>query len=348
MAKPRKQLLFSVISTLLISIIGYVDWITGYEFSVTIFYLFPITLLALYKDATKVQLIINSLIAAIVWMIADVYARHAYSNILFLYWETFARFIVSIIISLLIYKLRKEHSNLTESNEKLKKLNEEKNTFLGIAAHDLKNPITTINIISETLLDKKNINLMNPDDMIKMIHEANKKSLDLINGLLDVSRIESGTINVKLQRLKYVNFAKKWIEINQLLATKKEIDIILEAENYGIEAQFDSVYMEEVFNNLLTNAIKYSYKNGKIKVRISKLEDKVLTEIIDNGVGISENEISNLFQPFTKSSSKPTYGESSTGLGLTIVKKIISLHNGEVGIKSKLNEGTNVYFFLSA
>ena len=345
-ANISNKLIISLIFAVFTIFIGVLDWFTGYEFSLSPFYLIPIALLALYKNVAVYQLIINSIISALVGFAADVLAKHHYSHAFFLYWDAFVRFTISSIISLLVYSLKKEHFKLIQSNEQLKKLNEEKNIFLGIAAHDLRNPISIIKSFSEILIINKKHQEKEIENYIKIIHDASDQSLNLIMNLLDVSKIEAGAINIKFQPLNYIAFIENNITINQYIADKKSSKLSMEAESDHIVVDFDPAYMEEVLNNLISNAIKYSHNNCEIKIRISEKNLQVLTEVIDNGVGIPESELKNLFNPFQKTTAVPTSGEPSTGLGLAIVKKIVTLHNGEVGIRSVLREGTNVFFSL--
>ena len=340
------RIVLSLISALILSIIGYIDWVTGYELSLSIFYLVPISLLALYRNVNKIQLIINSFHASFVLLLADYYSEHTFSNIIILYWDALTRFTIYLLVSLLIFRLKNEHKKLMIANDNLRKMNEEKNIFLGIAAHDLRNPISATQSLSEIILNDENLKKEEVNFFIETIYQANCRAMDLVTNLLDVSRIESGIVNIKFQKKNYIEFLIQCIELNQIIANKKEIKILFETGTEPITLEFDPIYLEEVINNLLSNAIKYSYPKSIIKIKVSVSEKHVLTEIIDNGVGISSDEIAILFNPFQKSSSKPTSGESSSGLGLAIVKKIIVLHNGEVGIKSELNKGSNVYFSL--
>ncbi|HEY4786762.1 MAG TPA: HAMP domain-containing sensor histidine kinase [Bacteroidales bacterium] len=340
------KLIISFIFAVIIILIGILDWLTGYEFTLSLFYLIPIAVLALYKNVNQLQLIINSLLSAVVWLVADYYADHTYSNFFFPVWEAFARFVIYFIISILIYSLKKERLKLIESNKKLQNLNDEKNKILGVAAHDLRNPIAAMVSFSELLLSSKDYSQEDTQRLLKLINQGSKNSLHLLNDLLDVTRIEAGTVNINLQPVEYIEFAKNCIHLNQLVADKKRIKIGLETDIEKLTFNFDPIYLEEVFNNLISNAIKYSYEESMVKVRISQVNSSVVTEIIDNGVGIPEDEVINLFNPFQKTSAKPTSGEPSTGLGLAIVKKIITLHHGKVGISSMLDKGTSAYFHL--
>jgi signal transduction histidine kinase len=110
---------------------------------------------------------------------------------------------------------------------------------------------------------------------------------------------------------------------------------------------FDPVYLSEVIDNLITNAIKYSNRDKQIEVLVKVTDDKWLrTEVKDNGIGIDSSELDKLFKPFSKTSSRPTSGEISSGLGLAIADKVVRLHGGEIGVQSKINEGSTFYFTL--
>lgn len=336
----------SLISFVIIILIGFLDWYTGYELTLSIFYLIPVSLLAFYKNTTIPQLVINSFLAALAWFIADIYTSHPYTSLFFPLWETFARLVIFLSISILIYYLKKEHLKLIDSNKKLQALNVEKNQLLGMAAHDLRNPIAVVVSISNLLLNNKDYTEEDVKRLIERINQAGNNTIKLLNDLLDVSRIEAGTVNLKIRKVEYISFIKNCLQENQYLADKKRIKLMFETDIDPLVVEFDLTYMEEVINNLVSNAIKYSFEKSEVNIKITSNESELLTEITDKGVGIPENEVNKLFTPFQKSSARPTSGESSTGLGLAIVKKIVTLHNGSVGITSVWNEGTTAYFHL--
>ena len=336
----------SLLSIFVITLIGIIDWETGYEFSLSIFYLIPIVFFALIKNVNFVQIVINAVYAAFVWFSAYINPEKSYSHFLIPYWETFAILAMFLLVSILIYKLKNEHKDLIESNKKLRLMNEEKNVFLGIAAHDLRSPLAGISGITNLLINDNSLDKNETSQFLKLINDASEKSLTLLSNLLDVSRIEAGIVNIKLQPHNYYDFINRCIANNRYFAKQKNIDIDFTSKHTNLIANIDPIYFEEVINNLISNAIKYSYPNSQIHITVGLSNNRILTEIEDSGVGIPDDEIDSLFSPFYKSSAKPTQGEPSTGLGLAIVKKIILLHNGEVGLKSKVNEGTNVFFYI--
>ena len=170
--------------------------------------------------------------------------------------------------------------------------------------------------------------------------------LQLINDLLDISKIESGKLDLKKNEIDYIAFVERNIRMNEYFAQNKDIGIVSE---FGIQQQilsFDDGKIDQVLNNLIGNAIKYSNPGTTITVKVFVENNQIVTQIIDNGQGIPEQEINDIFRPFKKTSVRPTNGESSHGLGLAIVKKIIEGHKGEVGVSSVVGTGSNFYFTL--
>jgi signal transduction histidine kinase len=247
------------------------------------------------------------------------------------------------ILSRLLYFITVLTKELDDQNQLLQTLNEQKNEFLGIAAHDLRNPIGVILGISN-LLEKQTGE--EHKKYTEIISGTSSTMLQLINDLLDISKIESGKLDLKKNETDYIAFIKRNVKMNDYFAQNKNIGIVSE---FGMENQllsFDDGKIDQVLNNLIGNAIKYSNPDTTITVKVFKEENKIVTQIMDNGQGIPEQEINDIFKPFKRTSVKPTSGESSHGLGLAIVKKIVEGHNGEVGVSSVVGKGSNFYFTL--
>lgn len=244
-------------------------------------------------------------------------------------------------------KVEERTQELAAANVNLKKLNIEKNKYIGIVAHDLRNPIGSAFSFSDLLIEDFEI-IENTDkkNYLKIINERCLYSLNLISEFLDASKIEAGTFELKLQKQNYIEFINDCVKQNQILARNKLQTIEVLTENNEISLNFDRNKMEQVINNLLTNAIKYSHSNTKIRVEISVSDNNVITKIIDEGQGIPAHELSNLFNPYKTTSVKSTANEKSTGLGLAIVKKIIEAHNGSVSVESKVGVGSEFTFTL--
>lgn len=228
-------------------------------------------------------------------------------------------------------------TEIEDSRRKLEHLNEEKNKFIGIAAHDLRNPLFAIGSFAKLI--KENYDNSKKEKFLDYISELSDSALVLLNDMLDISKIESGTLNFKKEKINYTNFINEFFEINFILAKNKNISIkLIVTENLHIYA--DKNLLNQVIYNLYTNAVKYSESGTEIKINSFIKENNVVTEIIDQGQGIKKEEIQKLFKPFSKTSSVATNNETSTGLGLSIVKKIIDAHNAQLEVESEIGRGS--------
>jgi signal transduction histidine kinase len=240
--------------------------------------------------------------------------------------------------------------DVTESQEQkihLEELNQIKSEFVGMAAHDLRNPIGIIQMYSDFLLDLMNENLSEDQiSFIKQIKNSSRFMLNLIEDLLDITKIESGKLELELKEANYVDFARANVKRNRIIAQKKDIDLELSIDIDTENLRFDPNKIEQVLNNFISNSIKYSHPNTLIKVEVTQEDGSILTKVIDQGQGIPEKYLPKLFDAFQRTSVKTTGGESSTGLGLAITKKIVEAHNGDVTAESEVGKGSTFSFTL--
>lgn len=243
----------------------------------------------------------------------------------------------------------KEKIILKSTNAKLDETLKKQNLLLGTAAHDLRNPIGSTFALAELITDNKDdyevSELINYFNIIK---GNTKYALALLNDLLDFSSIKSGKIELNIESTPYNKLIRHCIDTNSAFAKNKNIQIKFTPIPDCIDGilNIDPIRIEQALNNLISNAIKYSETNTEIAIRVSCSAHKVKTEIIDHGMGISPDEINKLFQPFSTTSNKSTGGEKSTGLGLSITKKVIELHQGTIGVESEKGKGSNFFFEL--
>jgi len=250
----------------------------------------------------------------------------------------------------LLIQLEENLKEIKEKNEKLEELNKIKNEFLGMAAHDLRNPLGVIQVTSEylLLLDLNNNMSEEQIDLLREINTSSEYMRDMLNELLDITAIESGQLKLEIKVEDYIKFLKHIIKLNKPLADRKEISLKLNVKDIIPPISFDRNKITQVLNNLITNAIKFSWPDTEISIEVRKEDDFIVTGIIDQGQGIPFDEISNIFKPFQKTSVKATAGERSTGLGLAITKKIVEGHGGKISVESTVGKGTKFYFTLPA
>ena len=234
----------------------------------------------------------------------------------------------------------------SEAERKLVELNELKNKFLGIAAHDLRNPLAAIMSFSEIILEEETGPINEEQrEFLDIIHNSSKFMLSLLNDLLDVSMIESGKLELKMEKGSLKNLIIERVNINKTIASKKNIDLKTDIKEIQ-DTRFDANRIAQVVDNLISNAIKFSERDSKIYVTLSADKNKAVISVKDEGPGISKEDQVKLFNEFQKLTARPTAGEKSTGLGLAIVKKIIDAHKGNISVDSELGKGTTFYFTL--
>ncbi len=231
--------------------------------------------------------------------------------------------------------------------EQLVELNDQKNKFLGIAAHDLRSPITVIRGYAE-LLEEGVLGETSPaqKEPLQAIVRHCSKMLVLINDLLDVSTIESGRLDLRLKKVDLGVFLQEIHKTNSLLAQAKATELVLEMPPELPVLWIDPERIEQVINNLITNALKFSNPHTQIILKAVCLEAAVAISVADQGQGIPAAELPQLFAFFSKTSVRPTGGETSTGLGLAIVKRLVEAHGGVVWVDSQRGKGSTFTFTL--
>lgn len=252
----------------------------------------------------------------VVWTVSDVTAR-----------EEMQRQIVA------------QRDRLSEANERLTALDREKSEMLGIAAHDLRSPIGNIRSICELISSDDPLTV----DLIRTIEEISDSMLSLIGNLLDVERIERGEIELRLTVQEIGPLLTGLVEHFKPEANQKEIEIRAELSETPLFIRADGSAVQRVVQNLLSNGVKFSPRGSRVFVRAFPSGSKVRIEVADEGRGITEADRKKLFSKFARLSARPTAGESSTGLGLSIVKQLVEAMGGRVGCESEPGNGATFW-----
>lgn len=228
--------------------------------------------------------------------------------------------------------------NLAESKKK-------KDGFLAMAAHDLRNPLSVIIEASSLLLSEAASRLSEDQkkQLNEMIYSTGNSMLTLLNELLVVNALNAEMFKIDLQSVDLNKFGHDIFEFNQLLARKKKINFHLEMHLKDDYANFDLGKIDQVINNFLSNAFKFSKPYSHVTLRIIEDGEILRIEVEDEAGGIPENEQGKIFTQFSKLSIKPTGGELSHGLGLAISRDIIQAHKGRIGFNTKPGKGTIFY-----
>lgn len=248
-------------------------------------------------------------------------------------------------------ELRNKNSELTETNdalaeanESLNNLNAEKNDFLGIVAHDLKNPLGAIRGFAEMLEeDADGISKEEVTDYAGRIKKGANLMFDLVSNLLDINRIEQGQLTAELKPCDLSDTARQAVEGYEQRAAAKAVRLHFD-ESHPPPVMGDPAQLVQVVDNLLSNAVKYSPREKNIFVRVLLEGSAVRLEIQDEGPGISYEDQKRLFGKFARLTARPTAGEHSTGLGLAIVKRLAEAMGGRVWCESELGHGATFVF----
>lgn len=230
---------------------------------------------------------------------------------------------------------------LQEKNLLLEGLNSEKNEFLGVAAHDLKNPLQTI-IMSASMIRRyaERMSDEQRNDTLDRIEETSRRMHDIIEKLLDANAIESGKIEFHNESIVIAREVQNLFRDYEPKAAAKNISLHLSSEHKDLCAFADRHRFTQVVENLLSNAIKFSPHGKNIYASItSETATTIRLDIQDEGPGLTDEDKNKLFGKFARLSARPTGGEHSTGLGLSIVKKLVEAMNGEIWCVSEQGKG---------
>lgn len=229
---------------------------------------------------------------------------------------------------------------LAKRNERLLKINEEKNHLIKVLSHDLRTPLNQISGLSEVILIQNDHLSNEQKDLMNMIKESSERMTLMINKILDTESIDKGQNNIILEKINASQVLNAVCKAIAVIASKKDIKIQLNCNAFDKLIYADFLILHEVFENIITNAIKFSYRGSQIEINCYTNNDKLIIAIRDFGVGMSPEDLSQLFKPFVKLSSKPTENEKSTGLGLSIVYNYVTQMNGNIECNSTKNVGT--------
>jgi PAS domain S-box-containing protein len=221
--------------------------------------------------------------------------------------------------------------------KKIEALALEKDRLMGVLAHDIRNPLTVIQAFA-ALLQR------NPDpsvrELVEPILRKTKLAWALVDDLLDAQTIENGTVHLNIQDVDVKVVLQEALSNYLGQAHEKQIELSLLALSPNVRLYSDPIRLEEMFNNLISNAIHYSPPQTKVTVQLQAYAKGVEVKVSDQGLGISAEDQEKLFQAFGQTSNRPTAGESSHGLGLYIVKKLVDLFAGTISVESQPGQGT--------
>ncbi len=236
-------------------------------------------------------------------------------------------------------ELRDSADKLQKSQKEFEELQKQKDDLFAIIIHDIKNPAALIKSLVE-LLRSYDLTAGEQQEIIDDIFETTARIVSLSQEVSRILALESSSLRMDMELADITEVVNDVYRRNLVGANKKNIEMLLDFSSGIPETMMDVQKIDEVLDNLISNALKFSHEKGTVRIRTHKQDSNILIEISDNGLGLSEEDIKEAFQRGAKLSAKPTQGEPSSGLGLWIVKKLIEAHKGRVWVKSTLGKGS--------
>jgi PAS domain S-box-containing protein len=241
----------------------------------------------------------------------------------------------------------KEHERQLEDYvDELNTLNDTKDKFFSIIAHDLKNPFGSLLGASEYLykeIDRHDTR--KAQQLSKIIYNSAKNAFNILANLLDWSRSQTGSLDFDPRVINLYEVIDKNVQLAAAQAAAKDIKIQVKVDE-SLQCTADPNMLNTVVRNLLTNALKFTHQGGKVIVAATRTPDNVVVEVQDTGTGIPEEDLNKLFRIDVKYVNTGTNNETGTGLGLMLCKEFANYHGGNIWVKSHLNEGSTFYFSI--
>jgi signal transduction histidine kinase len=235
--------------------------------------------------------------------------------------------------------LKEQVDRLSTSQSEILDLQQQKDDLFAVIIHDIKNPAALIKSLVD-LLRSYDLTATEQQEVIEDIMESTKRIVNLSQEVTRILSLEGTTLQLSLHPTDINEIASVVHRRNRIAAESKNIEMSLDIKKNIPDSLMDAAKIDEVLDNLTSNAIKFSHKGGKVKLQTKYENNIIYVEVSDNGLGLSKEDIQRAFQKGSKLSARPTGAESSSGFGLWIVKKLIEAHGGNVEVKSTLGVGS--------
>ena len=244
-------------------------------------------------------------------------------------------------------RLEESNRELNEANAQLRELSAMKEEFLALTTHDLRSPLTVISGVINFFTSGR-LGELTPEqkNMVEMMERNTQNLIELVNDLLDASKLESGTMRLDATSISLRALIEELREEMQPLAAEKEIALEELVPEDLPQLRADRAKLRRVLVNLVSNALKFTPKGGRVRVSAAREDSFVRVSVSDTGVGIQPDDLRDIFDKYAQARSRATRSEKGTGLGLYITRQLVELHGGKIEVQSEVGKGSTFSFTI--
>lgn len=244
-------------------------------------------------------------------------------------------------------KLEESNRELNDANARLRELSAMKEEFLALTTHDLRSPLTVISGVINFFTSGR-LGELTPEqqNMVSMMERNTQNLIELVNDLLDASKLESGTMRLDATQVNLRGLVEDLREQMQPLAAEKEIALEEEIPEDLPPLRAERAKLRRILVNLFSNALKFTPKGGRVRLNAARDGRFVRVAVEDTGVGIPPEDVHDIFDKYAQARSRATRSEKGTGLGLYITRQLVELHGGKIGVQSEVGKGSTFFFTI--
>lgn len=245
-----------------------------------------------------------------------------------------------------LVEMKARYENVLKNESEQYKMNKQRDDYTAMMVHELRSPLSVIKGSADLVLrEEKSLSSDQRYTLLSQIKTSSKDLLDIVNDILDVSKIESGRFEIKKKKGNLNEVLRDEAEYYMALAREKDIEVVTNLSQDIPQFEFDEDRIKHVMNNLLSNALKFTDEGGKVEIISEKTpENDVKVTVSDNGVGVVDNMKGKLFNKFVQMENRQNSKEKGTGLGLVIAKGIVEAHGGGIWVEDNDPQGAKFIF----
>ena len=337
---PVKQLAFVI--SLILTVLGFVIWLLSYWLEIPVLFLgflfFVFFGVAYFSVILMLKKYVNQKIEPIYKVIREIPVHGEQ--------VTKTRVENGNVIANVQQEVEEWAKNQTQEITRLKDLEKYRKEFVGNVSHELKTPIFNIQGYILTLLegglDDPKINKL----YLKRTEKSIDRMISIVEDLESITKLESGELRLRKENFDLIKLVDEIFDMELMMANERHIQLLIDRPEKPVFVYADRKRITEVITNLVANAIKYGKKEGSVSLSFFDLQETIMVEVEDNGIGVAKSDLPRIFERFFRADKSRSREQGGTGLGLSIVKHIIEAHKQTINVKSAIDKGTTFTFTL--